>query len=674
MNKIWNLILLLFIIILGNVSVFSQNFERFSNKEGFNQNTTHTIEQDRYGFLWYGTPNGLIKYDGYEFETYTTQSETDGKLISNYISSLLNDDKGILWIGTNLGLNVYIPWLERFHTLLLPSQFRISHISVGPMGRVWFSGDNKLYVCELIDVEKGIFKISDNIINNFPEVSTINTFVFKDENTIVLGTTTGLKQLSLKNEKPILSNIEETSIKYVTTVEYINNIFWIGTNQGLYKATLDENRLHIIQTFDNLKNQIPPTKISTIFEDHSGMVWIGTKDNGLYKYNQELDTFEHFKFSKKNELGISSNFISALYQDDFNVLWIGTAQGGINKLDLTQKPFITYSSKPHDNYSIQDDLLTSILEDSRGKLWLSGYHSPLFRSVNKVNKGNISKLKFEDLEAKLPFPDSNIMRGIYEDDNGYIWLGSNKSVIVYSPFADKFKKVSFQNKNGAFELNHVREFLQIDKNHMLLAGNQIVIVENPWQQIKKNNTPLLTIKSIVDLQNNLVQTLLKNNENSFWIGTNKGLLYGVYEQSKLTIKQNYTSNENQNIKLSNNNIFSLHREKNHLWIGTFGGGLNKVTLNKDELPTKIEYFRKNDILPDDVIYGILQEGNSFLWLSTDMGLVKFNIDNNKINVFDVRDGLPQNNFRQKCYFKGKSGYFYFGGLNGLTIFKPENIN
>ena len=426
------------------------------------------------------------------------------------------------------------------------------------MGRVWFSGDNKLYVCELIDVEKGIFKISDNIINNFPEVSTINTFVFKDENTIVLGTTTGLKQLSLKNEKPILSNIEETSIKYVTTVEYINNIFWIGTNQGLYKATLDENRLHIIQTFDNLKNQIPPTKISTIFEDHSGMVWIGTKDNGLYKYNQELDTFEHFKFSKKNELGISSNFISALYQDDFNVLWIGTAQGGINKLDLTQKPFITYSSKPHDNYSIQDDLLTSILEDSRGKLWLSGYHSPLFRSVNKVNKGNISKLKFEDLEAKLPFPDSNIMRGIYEDDNGYIWLGSNKSVIVYSPFADKFKKVSFQNKNGAFELNHVREFLQIDKNHMLLAGNQIVIVENPWQQIKKNNTPLLTIKSIVDLQNNLVQTLLKNNENSFWIGTNKGLLYGVYEQSKLTIKQNYTSNENQNIKLSNNNIFSLH--------------------------------------------------------------------------------------------------------------------
>ena len=101
----------------------AQNFERFSNKEGFNQNTINAIEQDRYGYLWYGTPNGLIKYDGYEFKTYTTQSKTNGNLSSNFISSLVKDEQGVLWIGTNLGVNIYIPWLEKFYTVPLPKKF-----------------------------------------------------------------------------------------------------------------------------------------------------------------------------------------------------------------------------------------------------------------------------------------------------------------------------------------------------------------------------------------------------------------------------------------------------------------------------------------------------------------------------------------------------------------------
>ena len=652
----------------------AQNFERFSNKEGFNQNTINAIEQDRYGFLWYGTPNGLIKYDGYEFKTYTTQSKTDGNLSSNFIFSLFKDKQGVLWIGTNLGVNIYIPWLEKFYTVPLSKKTSITNIESGPLGRIWFSGENQLFACELTDIENGTFKVSENILKSFSEFPVINSFVFKDESTLILGTSKGLKSISLKDDVPSISSFDRLTETSISTVVHINNIFWIGTNnEGIYKATLDKNRLHIIQTFKSTKKQPVPEKVNTIFEDHTGMVWIGTKDDGLYKYNQEQNTFNHFSFNQKDELGLSSHQINALYQDDFDVLWIGTAQGGINKLDLTQKPFINYSSNPYDSFSISDNLITSILEDKRGYLWISGYNSPLVRSQKSINSNNINKLKFDNLQSKLPWSEGDIMRCIYEDQRGFIWLGTNNAIIIYNPLNSKFKKVILKdNKNLPYQ-DHFRNIIQIDKNNILLSGNNIIILENPWQEIKNKTKPVLKIKSEVDLKNNRLQTILKDGENSFWFGTPKGLLKGVFKQNKLVIEQQYTANSIDEIKLSYDDIFSLHKENNDLWIGTFGGGLNKMTLDNKGLPTKIEYFRKSDILPDDAIYGILQEGKSHLWLSTDMGLVKFNIDNHNINVFDVRDGLTQNNFRQDCYFKGNSGYFYFGGLNGATIFKPENI-
>ncbi|MEP5341550.1 MAG: two-component regulator propeller domain-containing protein [Algibacter sp.] len=671
-RKTFFLILLQIVLNLCNFAQ-AQNFERFSNKEGFNQNTINAIEQDRYGFLWYGTPNGLIKYDGYEFETYTTQSKTNGNLSSNFISSLFKDKQGVLWIGTNLGVNIYIPWLEKFYTVPLSKKIIVSHIESGPSGRIWISGGNQLYACQLTDIDNGTFEVSENMLKGFSEFLTINSFVFKDQSSLILGTFKGLRSISLKDDIPSISSVDGLTNAPITAIGLINNIFWIGTHEGLYKATFDENRLHIIQSFNNTKKQPVPEKVNSIFEDHLGMVWIGTKDDGLYKYNQELNTFEHYAFNQKNELSISSKQINTLYEDDFNVLWIGTAQGGISKLDLTQKPFINYSNNPYDSFSISDNLITSILEDKQGYLWISGYNSPLIKSKNTINNTDISKLKFKNLQSKLPWSEGDIMRCIYEDQKGFIWLGSDNAITIYNPLNNKFKKITFLNTENNPYTDHFRNIIQIDENNLLFAGNKIIVVENPWKQIKNNTKPILKIKSEYDLKNNRVQVILKDGKDSFWFGTYEGLLKGVYKQNKLTIEQQYTANSIDEIKLSYDNIFSLHKENNHLWIGTFGGGLNKMTLNKEGLPNKIEYFRKNDILPDDAIYGILQEGKSHLWLSTDMGLVKFNIDNYNINVFDVRDGLTQNNFRQDCYFNGKLGYFYFGGLNGVTIFKPENI-
>ena len=289
-------------------------------------------------------------------------------------------------------------------------------------------------------------------------------------------------------------------------------MFWIGTNEGLYKAAFDKNRLHIIQSFNDIKNQPIPKNINSIFEDHFGMVWIGTKDDGLYKYNQEQDTFKHYTFNPKNELSISSHHINALYQDDFNVLWIGTAQGGINKLDLSQKPFINYSNNPYDSFSISDNLITSILEDKQGYLWISGYNSPLVKSKSTINSSTIGKLQFENLQSRLPWAEGDIMRCIYEDQKGFIWLGSDNAITIYNPANNKFKKITIENKENITFQDHFRNIIQIDENNILLAGNQIIVLENPWEDIKNNTKPVLKIKSKFDLKNNRVQAILKDEE------------------------------------------------------------------------------------------------------------------------------------------------------------------
>ena len=684
MKKIWDLILFLFII--GNVSVFSQNFERFSNKEGFNQNTINAIAQDKYGFLWFGTPNGLIKYDGYEFQTYTTQSKTNGNISSNNITSLYSDSNGVLWIGTNVGINVYIPKLESFYTVPLQSKLEISNVSSGPNGNIWFSGENQLFYCKLERIETGVFNVSENLLKNSPNILTIKDFNFIDENELILATNTGLKKIALEQDTTddnlkIIStiNFEKFDNIYVEVIKKIKNSYWIGTDEGVFKTTLVDNKILVVEVIDQVgegKESTAPLSINTIFEDDNGDVWIGTKKNGLLKYSEKENQLLNYRYNPKDDFGLTSNYINTIFQDNYGVLWIGTAQGAINKLDISQKQFINYSKNPYNSDALTDNLITSLLEDNIGRLWVSVFNNKdLLRSTTNVNDKYVYNLKFESLKNKIPFPLNNTIRCIYEDNKGFIWFGADFNLFVYNPSNESFKRVDLIKDGEILQRQVYRDILQLDDNNIAFVGRKISVIENPWSYIQKEKFPKLNVKSFINLHGRtFCHTIIKDNKNNLWIGTNKGLMYGNFNGEKLTIIGKLSDEKTGELRLSNSNVFSLHADqKNHIWAGTFGGGLNKITLNSSGNPEKIDYYRKNDVLPDDAIYGILQENETYLWMSTDMGLVKFNMETNTIDVFDVRDGLAQNNFRQAAYFKGKSGYYYFGGLNGLTIFKPVNI-
>ncbi|MFD2542315.1 two-component regulator propeller domain-containing protein [Lacinutrix gracilariae] len=669
------------VITLITQGVNAQNFERISNKEGFNQNTVNAIEQDKYGFLWYATPNGLIRYDGYEFKTFSTQINLESTISSNNVTSLYNDENGVLWIGTKVGVNIYVPWLERFFTVPLDHNIGVNKIASKNDGYVWITSAKKLIRCKLKDVNKGVFEVSENILDLQDESLEINTFTFGLNSSIILGTNLGLKKVKytlanpvVKSTLPDSNDFEFFKDKQITEIIKVDNIFWIGTTAGLYSSNLDINSDYLIKKI-KVPNQDSTFYVNSLFKDNDNAIWIGTTGDGLYKFNPILNSFKHFNYDAKNKNSISSHQINAVYQDSFDVLWVGTAQGGINKLDLFQKPFYSYTNNPYDAFSIGDNLITSILEDNNGKIWISGYNKKLFRSVDDIDENNIDKIKFEDLQSKLPIESNDVIRYIYQDQRNYIWFGTDKKIMVYSPVKKNFKEIQFLSKGDITSLFLTRKIAQINDTDIVLAGNRILVVENPWKTIEISTQPKITIKSALKTTSK-VQSFLQDSNKQLWFGTDRGLLQCSYERGKLKLIRNYNDTKTGSSKLTYNSIFTLYEDaKKNIWIGTFGGGLNKLTLDSDGNPLNIEYFRKNDLLPDDVIYGILPEANSTnLWVSTDMGLVRFNTETNKVNVFDVSDGLMQNNFRQSAYALGASGYMYFGGLNGLTIFDPQKIS
>ena len=663
----------------------SLKFERFSNEEGFNQNTIVDIAQDRFGFLWFATPNGLIKYDGYNFYDHNYDPVKSNTISSNRLECLHTDSKGNIWIGSWKGVDVYLSELEKFVSVPFDAGFVVSEIIAGENGSIWVAGHNALYRIIPDYNDSGIsFELSDNMTRTETGLSRLSDLCFIDDKSFLFSETRGLSRCDFKLEDssvtPVINSVhqyDELGEEQVLVIKKIESIFWIGSHRGLYKAVLDGDKLRIIERFSlqtRDKRLLSDITVLSIFEDREGKIWIGTGNEGIFKYDPYKNTFENYGFDPKNENGISSSRINTIVQDNFGVIWVGTAQGGVNKLDMNQKQFLNYTHNPYDESSLAGNLIMDILEDDKDRLWISSYDGEVCRSKEPISDKNIGNLRFEYLKSRIPGPTNSFFSVIYQDNKGYIWLGSETSVVVYNPYTDQFKIVSLEYEGKGQEIPRWRFIGQLDESTMLLGGEKILLLHNPWKEINATKTPAIKAVQVLSELRTLNAFIKDKERDDYWFGTQYGLIRCARNGDEFSIKEEYASYSGHEYKLLQNNVFSLHQDpEGSLWIGTFGGGLNKLSFDASGKPVQMENFRKNTLLPDDAVYGILDQGEDYLWISTDMGLCRFQRKEKQVTTFNMQDGLAHNNFRQSAFCKGRSGYYYFGGLNGLTIFKPEHI-
>ncbi len=638
-------------------------------QKGLSANTVYTIIQDSYGYMWFGTWDGLNKYDGYVFTAYDRK---DG-LSNETIHALLEADDGNIWIGTDDGLNC----LDR---------------STGEFEVFRYNPNDSL-------------SISDNRIN----------FLYQDKpGRILVCTEKGLNVLDLKTRTVKRYQNRESKLRK-TRSNIINCIysgsdgfFWVGTNFGLveYNAITSENIRHLNRPGD--ANSLSDNRIRVIYEDQNNRMWIGT-ENGLSLYNRSGKNFSVFRHNENMPNSISSNFVECLYEDNVGNFWVGTDGGGLNILNTETFEFRRIKVEDGKSGSFNNNRIYSILEDLNGNLW--------FGTFNGVNVVDQFKPNFGRYTSRLNDPESlndNFVWAFLEYMPHIIWIGTDKGISVFNTNTRKFSQLSsyFSDQNK-LSSDRIRTILKDQYNNVWIGTRDAGLnkLETKTGKVYVFKPSIQYHNSICD---NYILELYEDKYGVIWVGTNNGLntidpithnirvfkhdpqipgsissntVYDIIEDAEgkmwfatlngLNLYDRQTGvfasfkNPMNNVdKISTDRLFCIFEDSDkNFWLGSRGGGLELFNKKSHSFKT----FTMKDGLPNNVIYGILEDANGNLWMSTNWGISMFDRKKEIFTNFDVTDGLQSNEYNAEAYLKSSSGEMFFGGMKGFNAFFPETI-
>ncbi len=685
MSKIFCFIVSLLLSSWGTLFSGNQDikFENISIEDGLSQTSVYCILQDKKGFMWFGTQDGLNRYDGYGFTVFKHDSEDPYSISDSNIRVMCQErEKGVLWIGTDGGgLNKFDLEKEIFtcyrHEISKPRS--LSHNVVCSLYRdssgvlwvgTWGGGLNKF------NKENETFAhYRYNPGAPYSLSHDIVRAILEDKNgTIWIGTYGGgLNKFDREKEQFIHfchdpNNPDSLSNNQVMTI-FENKVgeLWIGTDGGgINRFDRETGKFTRYQYNPNKPGSLSNDRIRAIHEDCLGVLWVGTFEGGLNRFNYETQTFTHFHYNPQELKSLSNDQVLSICEDNTEMLWIGTYGGGVYKLDRQEKKFHHYPYIPNEPNVLSSGKIRAIVEDSNGVLWIGTNGGGLNRFDRKKNERTHYKHD-PDNPNSLSY---NRILCLYKDKmEEILWVGTfggglNKFDIKKGTF--KHYKHDPQSTNSISD-NNVRAICEDRTGTLWLCTwngglNKFDRKKETFNHYRHDpNNPY----SIGD---DNTFCIFKDRSGVLWIGTwGGGLNRYNQEKDNFTRYQHEINNPNG---LSNNRVLSIYEDRQGmLWVGSWGRGLNKFDREKNEWTL---YSTKNG-LANDVIYGILEDEKGNLWLSSNGGLSKFNPKTETIKNYDSEDGLQSNEFNAGAYYKSRSGEMFFGGVNGLNSFYPEQI-
>jgi len=643
-------------------------FKEYSLTEGLSQSSVLCILQDSNGYMWFGTRDGLNKYNGHTFKTYRYNLKDKNSISSSYIKFLFEDKKGNIWIGTNNGLNKYIPhednfkrfkhskdtksliddeiwsianakedylWigtnrgLEKFNTITGKGDY-IQNTSKNALNNqirsLFVTKNNDLWICNRENIT--VHNTQKNEFKHFfyPETqrreSTRNYIpvIYEDKNTnIWLGYRDGLaifnkKKNEFEHFKIISENISSITSEVRTIHQDVFGNLWVGSYNGLYIINKEKSTITNYVHDENDSNSLSQNSIFSIIGDTKGDVWIGTYSGGVNYYDRSFDLFKNYSAGTNNSK-LNYKVISSITEDTSSNLWIGTEGGGLNFLDQKTGKFKYYTHNKNNSNSISANNIKSIIKTQEGNLWIGTHDGGLNFLDPSKRPFNFKKYK-RNINDSLSLSNDRII-ALLEDYNKNIWIGTS---------------------GGGLNMLDVK------------------------------SKTFLRVKDASSLVGNFVFNISKaNNENILLISGNKGLAKINVDTKKIThikFKNEKVAAENTTITLS-----AYEDASKNIWIGTEGDGL--YCYNK-ETEKSIRYGTEEG-LPNEVIYAILPDNYNNLWLSTNKGLSRYNLETRQFKNFDVSDGLISNEFNYNSKIKLKNKELMFGSTNGLVFFNPDKV-
>ena len=622
-------------------------FNNINIEQGISQSTIEDIFQDSEGYIWLGTNDGLNRYNGYEFKIYNYE-EYQNSISHNGITDITEDKYGNIWVNTVSGVN---------------------------------------------KINKKTEKISNytEINGKIKEDSTTEIIVTKDNN-ILVGTYEGLNIYNAKEDRfdIILEQKDGILSSCIYSIdEDINGNIWIGTELGLNKLSKD---------FKVLETYTSESEIYNIFcDDENGFVWAGSDSSGLLKIDTKTKEVTQYINDIEDENSIPANQVGAIIRDIKGNLWVGTTNG-LARYNEKNDSFDVYKNKVYDKNSLVYNDVRSIIEDREGVLWVGTYSGiSIFDTESSIKYYNAG------LDDGYLLSE-NMVHGIYEDDEGYLWIGSRtKGVNIIDRENNTSKSISMEHNNviqsnsinditvykdfifvatdaGVLKINkkentiqnynledgligeNVKDIFVCDKNYLWIGST------NGLNLLDIENDKIIDMTDYVD-EGSYVRYVYQGQDGSYYIGFLRDGGLGIIEPNSKETKY-YKNIPNDKTSISSNRVRYINEDsKGNIWIGTSYG------LNKYDPKTKVfKRYTTSDGIANNTIYGVLVDDNDNIWVSTNKGISQIDTKNNTVNNLSVTDGLQGNEFNGNAAFKSKSGELFFGGINGLNAFYPEDVN
>ncbi len=640
-------------------------FVRYSQADGLSQSTIYCILQDRAGFIWMGSQQGLNRFDGSKFLTYYNQPNNKSSLADNLIKTSFNDSKGNLWFGTmDDGISKYNESSDDFTNFDLYSEGVVKNsefvtsITEDHNGKIWVGTRNN-GIWSMKDLNEGFRKeiFKDSITGL--SIECITSLHFDSENRMWIGSWTSGAYVFEENGNMVFSTGSNKGTADIVSnhvrcfFEGINREIWIGSNKGLCRVDIYLNNWQSIQL--DSTNSRKECKVTSVTYGKNSDLWIGTLESGLFHLDED-GSVVNFKMDLKDKNTLSDNAVMSLCRDNSNVLWIGTIAGGVNKIDLDEKPFKSlyrYSENSEEKI-IQN--VHAVCEDSENRLWIGTGKSGLlvFNGNKEIEKSQyLDFTSYEDLKVGM-------VLSITEDIDGNVWMCTfNESVYKFCKSDGKVEKFILEGSGGIHCICFCDGHIIAGTDRGGIKAINIELSEfQPFKPGSRLNG-LLVDKTIF--------AILVDRDNQMWIGTkNNGLYRFDIDGNKLF---SYHTNNTDGLSLRDNCVISLYESTDgKIWIGTKSGGLHCF----DKSTGKLISIESGN-LDKESIRGLSEDYMGRLWISTNNGIICFDQKSQHYRMYDVSDGELSNEYNEMAFYTSHAGVVYFGGVDGITYFKPEEI-
>jgi serine phosphatase RsbU (regulator of sigma subunit)/ligand-binding sensor domain-containing protein len=678
-------------------------FQRITSEDGLSQMYVSAILQDRQGFLWVGTKDGLNRYDGRRFTVFHHIPFDPNSLSGDFITVLREDAQGTLWIGTaGSGVNRFDPDRERFvricHQPGSPDDLGgddISDIAFGKDGSVWVAtAGNGLfhlkpagpdtdraaadgssshgYTCRHYRRNPGDpTSLGSDFIRALLVDSWGRLWVGSDLGLDLLVAEPGRSNGRDSFQRVPLQNSRGNALSVMAACEDQGGSLWLGTQDGLYQYQPDNGRLaHFPSEAPSLQKQLASLRVICATPADGtpwgGKLWLGFY-GGLAIFDPASGTFAYPLHLKDDSRSPSAGSMISIFQDRGGVVWLGSNGYGLNKFDPMairfshpEQYFIGIDSDIQQTRDLSVRSFALSLVNGEETLWIGA------RGIFQVNR---QAGWFRRLIPPHPL-GTGIVFSILAGDDGSVWFGTGQGLFGFDPAKETFRHydTGLYDTGGGVDNRIFKVFRDRRGQLWVITSRTLGLFDPKSGRIRHY---WYSAKPVHTSDEPIFPAVHEDRGGLLWLGTAVGLV--VFDPATRSFARRYNHNPHDPHGLALNQIHAVEPDPaepdRYLWLGTGGGGLDRL----DRGTGRVTHFTEKDGLPNNCIYGILADKTGNLWLSTNQGLSVFDPRTRTCRNYDLHDGLQDNEFNGGAYLKSRQGELFFGGVRGYNAFFPENI-